>query len=142
VARPRKEGVEAEAAAAAKEEEEEERRGREGGREGRGVVVVVVEERRRFKAVRARVGLLVPARVGTRRRAKAGWAAVWRSRKEALDDANIGARGGEEVDLGCLCCARPVSCAWVALGMKLRGASEERGRACIQLCCLLAASLL
>lgn len=81
MARPRKEGVEAEAEAApaAKEEEEEERRGgKEGGREGRGVVVVVVEERRRFKAVRTQVGLLVPARVGTVRRAKAGRAAVRR----------------------------------------------------------------
>lgn len=72
-----------------RKEGEEERRGREEGREGRGAVVVE-EVRRRFRAVRTQVGLL--ARVGTRRRAKAGRAAVWRS-KEALD-ANIGAWGG------------------------------------------------
>lgn len=85
MARPRKEGVEAEAAA-------EERRGvKEGGREGRGFVeVVVVEVRRRFKAVRTQVGLLA------RRRVKAGRAAVWRSREaEALVQANIGMRAWE-----------------------------------------------
>lgn len=96
MARPRKEGVEEEAAAA--KEEEEERRGKEGGREGRAQVLLLLEEvRRRLRAVRTQVEWL--ARVGTRRRAKAGRAAVWRS-KEALD-ANIAALGGE------------VDCAWV-----------------------------
>jgi len=103
VARPRKEEVEE---AAAAKEEEEERRGKEGGREGRGLVLVVVEERRRFRAVRTQVGLL--ARVGTRRRAKAGRAAVWR-RKDANIAAWVWGRGGE---VNCpslkLVCARVV----------------------------------
>jgi hypothetical protein len=65
------------------------------------------EVRRRFRAVRTQVGLL--ARVGTRRRTKAGREPVWRS-NEALDTNIVclranGERGGRH-RLGCLVVAR------------------------------------